>query len=167
MNITKSNRSRSYKTLNRNIQIEYYYTRLSEQGSIRLLRLMPHKRQKGTHKVLTLRGEGIYLYEALSYVWGSKENHQPIYIQSDNKSSNYLAAEIERGPNPYSYLLTRNNLRLLITIALLNVLYGLMLFASTKKITRKKGQQVQSIAKIYTRANRVIVRLGEVVDKSY
>jgi hypothetical protein len=52
-------------------------------------------------------------------------------------------------------------------IALLNVLYGLMLFASTKKITRKKGQQVQSIAKIYTRANRVIVRLGEVVDKSY
>ncbi|KAH7309926.1 hypothetical protein B0I35DRAFT_87839 [Stachybotrys elegans] len=55
-----------------NLQNKYCYSPLSEQGSIRLLRLMPDKDKKASIQCqlfeypLEEQGEGTYLYEALS-----------------------------------------------------------------------------------------------------
>lgn len=71
--------------------LEYRHSPLSKHGSIRLLRLMPHKDKKAPIQCqlfeypLQELGEGTHLYEALSYVWGSEDNRQPVYIQSDDK----------------------------------------------------------------------------------
>jgi len=72
----------------------YLYPPLSENGSILLLRLQPHQDyhapiecQIFEYPLRRLR-QGPHLYEALSYVWGSEENKQPIYIEPGKTKSN-------------------------------------------------------------------------------
>ncbi|KAI0486036.1 hypothetical protein F4859DRAFT_502444 [Xylaria cf. heliscus] len=162
---------------------EYYYSNLSEQGSIRLLRLMPHEDEKAIIQCqlfeypLQKVGEGAHLYEAVSYVWGSEDNRQPICIQSDDKGGNYPTAQMKRGFDLRSYLPTRNNGRLLVTANLHTALLHLrdrfverILWIDAICVNQEnkdeKGQQVQLMAKIYAKANRVIVWLGEAPDNN-
>lgn len=160
---------------------EYRHSPLSEQGSIRLLRLMPHKDKKALIQCqlfeYPLQGEGTHLYEALSYVWGSEDNRQPIYIQPGNKIGNYSTAEMERGLDRRSYPPTGNNFRLLVTANLHTALSHLrdclierIIWIDAISINQEdndeKGQQVQAMAKIYAKASRVIVWLGEAAGDS-
>src|SRR5687767_7066795 len=65
----------------------YHYSPLSQHGSIRLIRLLGHRNKDAPIQCqlfeypLLEPGQGGHLYEALSYVWGSTEGKQPIYIQ--------------------------------------------------------------------------------------
>ncbi|RYP77373.1 hypothetical protein DL771_001168 [Monosporascus sp. 5C6A] len=125
---------------------EYRYSPLSEQGCIRLLRLMPHEDEKTVIQCqlfeypLKKLAEGIHLYEALSYVWGSEDNRQPVYIQSDDISDDYPPAKRKRG---FDHAICIN-----------------------QRDKDEKGQQVQSMAEIYAKARGVIVWLGEAGDNS-
>lgn len=162
--------------------VEYRYSPLSEQGSIRLLRLMPHQDQEADIQCtlfeypLQRQTEGIHPYEALSYVWGSEDNQQPVYIHSNDTGNNYCNA----GPKPgldYHSCPSASSRRLLVT----GNLYTALSHLRYKFIERiiwidaicidqtnndEKGQQVQSMAKIYAKAKTVIVWLGEAADNS-
>ncbi|RYP60841.1 hypothetical protein DL770_009919 [Monosporascus sp. CRB-9-2] len=159
------------------------YSPLSKQGSIRLLRLMPHKDKKAPMQCqlfeypLQEQGEGTHLYEALSYEWGSKDNRQPVYIQSDDESDRYPTAEMKRGFDGRSYPPAGNNRRLFITANLDAALSHLRdrfveriiwvdAICINQKDSNEKGQQIQFMARIFAKASRVIVWLGEVADNS-
>ncbi|RYP29122.1 hypothetical protein DL767_006892 [Monosporascus sp. MG133] len=150
----------------------YCYSPLPKYGSIRLLRLMPHKDKEAPIQCqlfeypLQEPGQGIHLYEALSYVWGSEGNQQPIYIQSDNKGDNSSAS-----PS------TGNNRRFLVTAnlhaalshvrdRLLERVLWIDALCINQKDNDEKGRQVQYMAKIYANAIRVIVWLGEAASDS-
>ncbi|RYP64101.1 hypothetical protein DL771_008920 [Monosporascus sp. 5C6A] len=136
----------------------YCYSPLSEHGSIRLLRLMPHKDKEAIIQCqlfeypLQEGGGGIHLYEALSY--------------SDDKNADSSAA-----PS------TGNNRRLLVTAnlhaalshirdCLLERVMWIDAVCINQQDNDEKGQQVQSMAKIYANAYRVIVWLGEAASDS-
>lgn len=101
------------------------------------------------------------MYDALSYVWGSEEDKQPILIQSDDKVDDS----------------TGENRRLFVTANLHAALSHLrdqflerVIWIDAVCINQEdddeKGRQVQSMAKIYACANRVIVWLGEAASGS-
>ncbi|KAI1284207.1 heterokaryon incompatibility protein-domain-containing protein [Xylaria sp. FL0933] len=101
-------------------------------------------------------GEGTHPYEALSYAWDSKDNPQPIYIQSDDKSGNgpyYVRA------NLHAALLHLRNHATDRTI-------WVDAICINQEDDVEKGQQVQSMAKIFAKARGVIVWLGEAADYS-
>ncbi|TRX92821.1 hypothetical protein FHL15_006227 [Xylaria flabelliformis] len=161
---------------------EYCYSPLSEQGSIRLLRLMPHEDEKAIiqcqlfeYPLQKLSEE--HLYEALSYVWGSKDDCRRVCILSDDEESNYPTAQMKRGFDLRSCLPTRKNGHLLVTANLHAALLHLrgrlverILWIDAICINQtnnyEKGQQVQLMAKIYAKANRVIAWLGEAPDNN-
>ncbi|KAK3363907.1 hypothetical protein B0T25DRAFT_55606 [Lasiosphaeria hispida] len=64
----------------------FCYSPLLKQGNIRLLRLLPHKDMKAPIQCQLFKyhlqesNRGAHLYDALSYVWGSEEDKQPISI---------------------------------------------------------------------------------------
>jgi hypothetical protein len=140
---------------------EHRYSPLSEQGNIRLVRLMPHEDEKAPLQCqlfeypLQRQGEGTHLYEALSYVWGSEHNRQTIYIQSDNKDNDRLLVTANLHA-ALSHLRDRFVERIIWIDAI----------CINQKDNIEKGQQVQSMAKIYAKANRVTVWLGEVAGDS-
>ncbi|KAK3354083.1 heterokaryon incompatibility protein-domain-containing protein, partial [Lasiosphaeria hispida] len=140
----------------------YDYSPLSEHGNIRLIRLMGHK-DKGApiqcqlfEYPLQEPGQGAHLYEALSYVWGSEEDNQPICIQEpDGKGDTFLAPRrLYVTQNLYAALLHIRN-RLLDRVLWIDAI------CINQEDNKEKEQQVQFMAKIYASANRVIVWLGE------
>lgn len=132
---------------------------LSEPGNIRLLRLMPHGNKEVGIQCQLLEyhlDEGPHVYEALSYAWDSKDNPKPIYIQSDDKSDNsayYVRA------NLYAALLHLRN-------HTTDRIIWVDAICINQEDDVEKGQQVQSMAKIFAKARGVIVWLGEAADHS-
>ncbi|RYP52665.1 hypothetical protein DL768_002221 [Monosporascus sp. mg162] len=94
--------------------------------------------------------EGTHLYEALSYVWGDEGNRQPISIDNhDLKVTSNLHAALLRLRD-----------RLLPRVIWIDAI------CINQGDPNEKGQQVQSMAKIYAKASRVIVWLGEAAADS-
>ncbi|KFA51330.1 hypothetical protein S40293_04426 [Stachybotrys chartarum IBT 40293] len=144
------------QTQNNDFEYKYQYSPLPGSWSIRLLRLMPNEDENARIECqlfdypLHNSSEGTHLYEALSYVWGNTDDHQSISInQRDlNVTSNLHAALV--------HLRSRLLERLLWVDAI----------CINQEDPNEKGQQVQSMANIYIKANRVIVWLGEAAADS-
>jgi hypothetical protein len=141
------------------------YSPLSEHGNIRLVRLLPHNDEKAPiqcqlfeYPLQELSQQPTHLYEALSYVWGSEEDKQPIYIQSSGgKSDNSSAGNIRclRVTTNLHAALSHIRDRFFDRVLWIDAI------CINQKDNEEKGQQVQSMAKIYASANRVVVWLGE------
>jgi len=119
------------------------------KGSVRLLRLLPHQDQNSRIEcrliTFSLLDQGSsHPYEALSYVWGSEDNKRPIYM-GDND-------ELRVTANLYAAL---RHLRHCFVERILWV----DAICINQADEDEKGQQVQSMAKIYAKASRVIVWL--------
>ncbi|RKK26885.1 hypothetical protein BFJ67_g16416 [Fusarium oxysporum f. sp. cepae] len=126
----------------------YCYSSLPE-GSIRLLRLLPHQDE---HAPIQCRLFDCALadsgstrpYSALSYVWGSE--YKPQSISMDG-------CDLPVGENLYmalSHLRDRSIERTIWIDAI----------CINQRDPKEKGQQVQSMAKIYAKASCVLVWLG-------
>ncbi|CZR65636.1 uncharacterized protein PAC_15536 [Phialocephala subalpina] len=128
----------------------YYYNSLPE-GSIRLLRLMPHPDEDALIQCQLLdfplleSAKGTHPYEALSYVWGSPENSRPIRIEGyDLTVTANLHVALSR-------LRDRFVERLLWVDAI----------CINQEDLEERKRQVQSMAKVYAKATRVVVWFGE------
>ncbi|KAL8366555.1 hypothetical protein RB595_010421 [Gaeumannomyces hyphopodioides] len=118
------------------------------KDSVRLLRLLPHQDENSPIEcrliACSILGSGrTHPYEALSYVWGSKENELPIYI-NDVKQS--VRANLHHA---LSHLRDCFVERILWIDAI----------CINQDNDEEKGHQVQFMAKIYAKASRVIVWL--------
>jgi hypothetical protein len=139
---------------------QYHYSRLPlGPDSIRLLRLMPS--ENGSIERAEIQCElfvyslqdlskGTHLYEALSYTWGGKEKPRSISI---NKQS----------------LAVTENLHAAL-LALQDRFFERIIWVDAICINQEsleeQGYQVQLMAKIYSKASRVLVWLGETADNS-
>ncbi|KAL8290971.1 hypothetical protein RB600_006443 [Gaeumannomyces tritici] len=150
----------------------YCYPPLPEHGSIRLLRLMPHKDKEAPIRCqlfeypLQEPGQGIHLYEALSYVWGSEENKQPVFVQSNDKTEGSSATPSTGNDR---HLLVTANLHEALSHVRDRLLERVMwtdAVCINQEDDGEKGRQVQSMAKIYANASRVIVWLGKAANGS-
>lgn len=127
----------------------YCYSSLSE-GSIRLLRLLPHQDEHAPIQcqlfecVLPDSGS-TRPYEALSYVWGSEIKPRSLSIDS---------CDLPVGENLYAALshLRDSSIERIIWVDAVCI---------NQQDQKEKGKQVQSMAKIYSKASSVIVWLGE------
>ncbi|EGO56084.1 hypothetical protein NEUTE1DRAFT_110659 [Neurospora tetrasperma FGSC 2508] len=119
------------------------------RGQIRLLQLLPHEDEAAAiHCRLfrtTLDSRGTRLYEALSYVWGSGDKPRSIFVNG---------RELAVGGNLYAALLHLRDPSIERTI-------WIDAICINQEDPEEKRQQVQSMAKIYAQATRVIVWLGE------
>jgi hypothetical protein len=134
---------------------QYDYSSLSlGPDSIRLLRLMPY--DKESMEMTEIRcelfkyplrdqGKGTHLYEALSYVWG--DSKKPCFI-SINKQSLAVTENLHAA---LLRLRDRSLQRILWVDAI----------CINQENREEQGQQVQLMAKIYSKAHRVIVWLGK------
>ena len=136
----------------------YQYPPLSPgTDSIRLLRLMPHKDERAPIQCelfeysLQESIKGTHLYEALSYVWGSPETSESISIDKHNfpVTANVHAA--------LSSLRDRSFER---------IIWADFICINQEDEKDEKEHQIQSMAKIYGQANRVVVYLGVAADAS-
>jgi hypothetical protein len=94
--------------------------------------------------------KGTHLYEALSYVWGGSATPQSVFIdQCDLPVTVNLY-------NALSRLRDRAFERILWVDSI----------CINQADEQEKGHQIQSMAKIYGQANRVIVHLGEAAEDS-
>jgi len=89
-------------------------------------------------------------YESLSYVWGSENNKQLIYVDGDEM---YVTANLHMALSHLRHCLLE---RILWVDAI----------CINQADNDEKGRQVQLMAKIYSKASRVIVWLGESADNS-
>jgi hypothetical protein len=120
-----------------------------------LLRLRPPKDEAAPIKCqlsnysLDESDKGLPRYEALSYIWGNPENTLPIFIDEHqfNVTENLYAA-LRR-------LRDRSIEWIWIDAICIN-----------QQDQQERGHQVRSMAKIYGRAHRVVVWLGEAADGS-
>jgi len=124
--------------------------------SIRLVRLLPHEDENAPIQChlfdysLRESAKRTDAYDALSYVWGRKDNLQFISI-----GKHYLRVT----ENLYKALLHfryRSVERIIWVDAV----------CIDQKNDKEKEQQIQLMAKIYGLANRVVVWLGEALDDS-
>ncbi|KAH7082696.1 heterokaryon incompatibility protein-domain-containing protein [Paraphoma chrysanthemicola] len=136
---------------------QYRYSPLSPGcDSIRLLRLMPHEAETADIQCelfeysLPNSCKRAHMYDALSYVWGNLDEKLPIFIHghSFNVTINLHAA--------FSHLRNHSIDRILWVDAI----------CIDQENQEEKGHQIQSMAKIYGQANRVVVWLGEAADNS-
>ena len=133
---------------------QYSYSPLpSGSDSIRLLRLLPHKDETADIQCELFEYSlqySIHLYEALSYVWGNPDKTLPIFLHncSFNVTVN-LHAALSRVRN--------HSIERVVWVDALCI---------NQANQKEKGYQIQSMAKIYSQANRVIVWLGEAEDDS-
>ena len=139
---------------------QYHYHSLSlGPDSIRLLRLMPYE-NKSTERAgiqcklfeynLQDRGKRTHLYEALSYTWGGSDKPRSISINKRN----LVVTE-----NLYTALLHLRD-RSLERILWIDAI------CIDQENLEEQGQQVQLMAKIYSKAARVLVWLGETAHSS-
>lgn len=147
-----------------------YQSLLRKPNTIRLLRLLPpsvHKQETLQCELFecTLRESDTtnYPYEALSYVWGSKVDDL-----SDGPFNDLSITIIDNQKS-------RDNQKLAVTpnlrMALLRLRHNEMpriLWVDAVCINQEdkeeKGHQIQLMAAIYAKANRVIIWLGEDQD---
>ncbi|KAL8296261.1 hypothetical protein RB600_001644 [Gaeumannomyces tritici] len=132
----------------------YTYTSLPE-GSVRFLRLLPSSNQESPIEcqlvTASMLGSGrTHPYEALSYVWGSKKAKDPIYMGSN---------ELRVTANLYEALLQLRD-------CFLERILWVDAICINQDDKAEKTRQVQSMAKIYAKASRVIVWLGDAADNS-
>ncbi len=136
---------------------QYRYSTLPPgPGSIRLLRLIPDQDETATIQCqlfnYRLQGSGkwTHLYEALSYVWGSSDKPQSISIDKlDMPITANLHAALLR-------LRDRCIERVLWVDAI----------CINQVDLEERGHQIEFMAEIFSKANRVIVWLGESADNS-
>jgi Heterokaryon incompatibility protein (HET) len=138
-----------------NPENKYHYSPLPGPGSIRLLRLMPPDKNARIQCQLfdypiQETGERACLYEALSYVWGSSDKPHSISI-----GRYYLPITA----NLYAALLHLRD-------QLIERIIWIDAICINQDDPTERAQQVQSMAKIYCKANRVIVWLGEAAADS-
>ena len=124
--------------------------------NIRLLRLMPNKNDTANIRcelfeyALRESDKATHPYEALSYVWGGSDEPQSIFI--DNQ---YLGVTL----NLHAALLRLryHDIPRIIWVDAVCI---------NQADEKEKEHQIQSMAKIYGKASRVIVWLGETADDS-
>jgi hypothetical protein len=124
--------------------------------SIRLLRLMPNEDENAPiqcrlqHYPLQKSEKGTHLYEALSYVWGSSDTPQSIFIGNRDLpvTANLYRALLRLRDHTFERILWVDSICI------------------NQADEQEKEHQIQSMAKIYGQANRVIVYLGEAADDS-
>lgn len=132
---------------------QYCYSLLSP-GAIRLLRLMPHPNASTETTKLQCElfeyslqdlGKRTHLYEALSYTWGGDAKPCSINIgeQNLNVTTNLYAALLR---------LQDRSLERIIWIDALCI---------NQNNPEERGQQVQLMAMIFSKAHRVLVWLGK------
>jgi hypothetical protein len=135
---------------------QYCYSPLSSgHDSIRLLRLMPHEDETADIQCELFEYSpqnscGNHLYEALSYVWGNPDETLPIFIHEHgfNVTVNLRAALLR---------LRNHSIERILWVDAICI---------DQANWEEKGHQIQSMAKIYGQANRVVVWLGEAADDS-
>jgi hypothetical protein len=125
------------------------------EGSVRLLQLLPHRDEHSRIKchlsVCPLLDSGTaHPFEALSYVWGSGDSPKSILIND---------REYVVGANLHAVLLYLRDRFVDRTV-------WVDAICIDQTNTAEKSQQVQSMAKIYTKASHVIVWLGEAESTS-
>ncbi|KUJ21848.1 ankyrin [Mollisia scopiformis] len=136
----------------------YSYSPLSPGAkNIRLLRLLPYRNESGERTKLQCElleyslqdlGKRTHLYEALSYTWGGQE--KPCSITINEKNLNVTT-------NLYAALLhlRYHSLERILWIDAICI---------NQTDPEERGQQVQLMAMIYSKAHRVLVWLGETAD---
>jgi hypothetical protein len=144
----------------------YRYAPLSDHGNIRLLRLIPHQDKLAPiqchlfeYPLRSLGHHTAHLYEALSYVWGSGTHSLPLYIQPPLPTGGVR----ESGIGDIRCLHITKNLHTAL-IHIRDPYFDRVLWIDAVCINQQdnaeKGRQVQSMAKIYASASRVVVWLG-------
>ncbi|KAF1960420.1 HET-domain-containing protein, partial [Byssothecium circinans] len=136
---------------------QYRYSELSsETDSIRLLRLMPHEDETADIQCelfeypLPNSCKRTHLYDALSYVWGNPDEKLPIFIHEQRVDVTVnLRAALSR--------LRNHSLERILWVDAICI---------DQANQKEKGHQIQSMAKIYGQADRVVVWLGEAADDS-
>jgi len=136
---------------------QYRFAPLSPgPDSIRLLRVLPNENETApvqcelmNYSLQKLR-KGTHLYEALSYVWGSPKETLPIFIgkQSLNVTTNLHAALVRLRDHFFERVLWIDSVCI------------------NQEDEREKEHQIQSMARIYSQATRVLVWLGEEANNS-
>jgi hypothetical protein len=138
-------------------KIPYRYSSLMlGNDSIRLLRLTPNRDETADIQCelfeysLQNSCEETHLYDALSYVWGNPHEQLPIFIHehSFDVTVNLHAALLR---------LRNHSIERILWVDAICI---------NQTDSKEKGQQIQSMAKIYGHANRVVVWLGEAEDDS-
>lgn len=137
---------------------QYCYSPLSPgANNIRLLRLMPCANESTERTKLQCKlfeyslqdlGKRTHLYEALSYTWGGEG--KPCVITIEEQDFNITT-------NLYVALLHLRD-RTLERIIWIDAI------CINQKDPEEQGQQVQLMAIIYNKANRVLVWLGDTAD---
>lgn len=136
--------------------IPYLYPPLPRgNGNIRLLRLFPSKNEAAIIKCQIFNyslepDKSTHLYDALSYVWGDPDETLPIFIDGQvlHITANLRAALLR---------LRDRSLERIIWVDAVCI---------NQANEEEKGHQIQSMARIYGQAIRVIVWLGEAQDDS-
>jgi hypothetical protein len=136
---------------------QYHYSPLSSQhDSIRLLRLMPHEDETADIQCelfeysLQDSYTKVHLYEALSYTWGDPQTKLPLLMHNHRFDVTVnLHAALSR--------LRNHSMERILWIDALCI---------DQANQEEKEHQIQSMAKIYGQANRVVVWLGETADNS-
>jgi len=124
-------------------------------SSIRLLRLLPQLLPNSPIECTLfpcdlLDSEATHPFEAISYVWGSQDNLQCISVNG---------SECKVGENLHALLLHLRD-RFIERVIWVDVI------CINQEDIAEKGYQVQSMAKIYAKASRVLVWLGIATDTS-
>jgi hypothetical protein len=136
---------------------QYRYSPLSPgRDSIRLLRLLPHEDETADIQCelfeysLPNSCTRTHLYDALSYVWGNPDEKLPIFIHKHSFDVTVnLRAALSR--------LRNHSIERILWIDAICI---------NQANQKEKEQQIQSMAKIYAQADRVVVWLGEASDDS-
>jgi hypothetical protein len=136
---------------------QYHYSPLLPgPESIRLLHLMPHEDEVAPIQCrlfnysLDKSDKWIHLYEALSYAWGGSDKPRSIFI---GKHALPVTINLHAA---LSRLRDRSFERIIWADAI----------CIDQDNLEERGHQVQLMAKIYSKANHVIVWLGETADDS-
>ena len=137
---------------------QYHYSPLLLPGpdSIRLLRIIPDENDAAPiqcrlfNYTLKETSKGTHLYEALSYVWGGSDKPCSIFIGN-------LRLPVTANLHAALSRLRDHLLERIIWIDAVCIDQGNI---------KERSHQIQVMAKIYSRASRVIVWLGETADES-